>query len=352
MDNNKSYFFHSTGSAAANTSRGRTNYNFDLRRILGAKYDKFDAFNIALEAFVPEGGSYVGTDFYVFCIHASGLPFMTNYYDSIQDYSDARVLEVVQWVLPGWNFLKNIHNTPFYKPTQPIQSSFSTFITTMTGAFANQLPSSSFGLIFSITGIDQCRVKRIPRPFPVYSSFGKANPTLVLNSTFARSIDPIDATATKKRIFTFDNVNWRQVIGSELYDKYNKFSLVTRRVFNQALINNFGNGFLTFTLHLSGSNLVFETPSISQYQPVNSEYVQLHGGNIPVVIGIVRLSQNDSYVENVFYKPTQDIGSITISHGSRLAVNFPTPPSGPNLTNNTEYPTIVAHFEIIPVVDV
>jgi len=85
---------------------------------------------------------------------------------------------------------------------------------------------------------------------------------------------------------------------------------------------------------------------------VNSEYVQLHGGNIPVVIGIVRLSQNDSYIENVFYKPTQDIGSITISHGSRLAVNFPTAPSGPTLTNNTEYPTIVAHFEIIPVVDV
>lgn len=349
MDNNKSYFYYSTTNATAITGQGRTNINFDLRRILGAKYDKFDAFNIAVETFAPDGGNYSGSNFNVFCIQVSGLPFMTNYYDSIQGYSDSRVLEVVQWVLPGWNFLKNIHNTPFYKPSTPIVPFFRTFITTMAGAFATQPPSYNYNLIFSITGIDQYRVRRIPRPFPVCGSFDKANPMFVLNSANARSIDPIDATATKKRIFTFDNVNWRQVIGDKLYDEYKKFSLVTRRIYTYALADNFANDIIVLPhqLHLSGSNLVFETPSNSEYQGVDSDYVQLHGG-IPVVVGTTRLSQNDCYIENVFYKPTQDIGSITVSYGSRLTVGF----SSPNLSNNTEYPSLVAMFEIIPVVDV
>jgi hypothetical protein len=352
MDNNKSYFYYSTLEASS-TPRGRTNTGFDLRRLLGAKYDKFDAFNIALECIVPTGSNFSGTDLNAFCIHVSGLPWMANlYYDSIQGYSDSRVMEVVQWVLPGWNFLKNIHNTPFYKPTTSVVQSFNTFITTMTGAFADQPTGSSYNAIFSITGIDAYRVRRIHRPFPVYDSFNKANPMLVLNSSYARSIDPIDEIATKKRIFTFDNVNWRTIIGDKLYDKYSKFSLVTRRVFTFAASNNYGNGFITFQLHMSGSNLVFETPSVSQYQSVNSAYVQLHGGNIPAVIGVTRISQNDSYIENVFYKPTQDIGSITISYGSRLDVNFATAPSGPNLTNNVMYPSLVVHFEIIPMVDV
>lgn len=367
MDNNKSYFFHTVinrGTQIAGV--GYVNTNFDLRLILGAKYDKYEAFNIALEAFCPEGGGSTGNVANM-CIHIDGFPFMNNYYDSIQNYSSSRVIELISHnagdlldtnVYNAY-FLQNIHRIPFYRPATPIIQRLNLFLTAPDGTFQEKLGSTNsvgYMCIFSITGIDAYRVRKIPRPI-VYRSFDKYNPQLVLNSAYATSIDPIDTTAFKKRIFRFDNVNWRQIIGSDLYDKYDKFALVTRRLSTMYTNVNYGNGNFIYPLYLSGSNLVFEYGGNFPVLTTDSTTINLHNGR-PVIIGIARTpvnflrNLNDAYIENVFYKPTQDIGTITIHYSTVSSVSLIAGSSGPNTANSTPFPTLVAHFEIIPVVDV
>ena len=354
MENNKRFFICPTGRGVITTGVGVSYPNFNLRRVLGSIYDKYEVFNLTLEGFMPEGGSKASTDDNAFCLHVSGLPFMSNHYDSLQQNSSSRVVELMMWDVQSWYFLKNIHKLQFYKPSTAVVS-LTIFTTTMTGVVSERTNTvtsgTNFNLWFSITGNDAYRVRRIPKPL-IYRGFNKANPTLVLNSNYATSIDPIDATLPKKRIFRFENVNWRTIIGNELYDKYGKFALVVRRIANMPLNKNYVNGFGTQPLYLSGSNLIFE----NAFEPImnsTSEMINLHGGNYPVTIGQIRAPvQRDMYIENVFLKPFQDIGTITIHHSAINTNGLAIGSNGPNMSSSSLYPTLVIHFEIIPVVDV
>lgn len=368
MDNNKSFFYYCSEVGTLTAGRGMLNSNLDLRRILGQKYDKFDAFNITMESYIQTGGVGEGTDSGVSCIHISGFPFMNNYYDTLNNYSNSRVIELFSSgsadlgeQSTGYQFqtLQNIHKISFYKPNTPIINTLITFITSTSGTFYERLNNgtSNFSCIFAITGIDAYRVRRIERPFPMYRSYTKPNPMIVLNSAYAYSIDPIDATATKKRIFRFDNVNWRQIIGNELYDKYDKFALATRRITVNPTTSSFASATNSNSLYLSGSNLVFENRTDSQFVsiptnvPVNTA-IQYHRG-VPVCIGIVRTlagsrGMRDVYTENIFYKPTEDIGYITVNYGTVALLNL----APATLGNSNPFPTLILHFEIIPVVDV
>lgn len=361
MDNNKSFFYYTSETVSATAGVGVVNTNLDLRRILGQKYDKFDAFNITMESYILINGLPT-EDNVVACFHISGFPFMNNYYDTLNNYSNSRVIELIssatetneQSANNQLHALQNIHKVSFYKPNTPIINTLITFITSTSGTlYAEPAGTGNFECIFAITGIDAYRVRRIERPFSVYRSFTKPNPMLVLNSAYAYSIDPIDATATKKRIFRFDNVNWRQIIGNELYDKYDKFALITRRITTSAS-SAFFSAYNTYPLYLSGSNLVFENRTDSQYVPVRTNVavdnaIQFHN-SVPACIGILRatMQKRDYYIENIFYKPTQDIGYITINYSTWSLLNL----AGANTANNNLFPTLTIHFEIIPVVDV
>ena len=373
MDNNKSYFYLTSLNSTLRAGVGMTNANLDLRRILGQKYDKFEAFNLSIEV-VSLGPGSDSTDATINCFHVEGLPFFNNYYDSLDFRGSSRVLEVVsKRQLDGEvgvsgsyesftaysNFLQNIHRVPFYRPATPIIPLFTVFVTNTLGTFYETVLNSYSAIIFSITGIDAYRVKRIPRPI-VYRSFNKPNPVLVLTSDKSTSLDPL---FYKRRIFTFQNVNWRQVIGTDLYDKYEKFALVTRRmtasVENINFATNFANAQIVSPIYLSGTNLIFETRSDSQYATGNTNALSLHAG-MPVIIGISVQQQNrqrpmvnmvDTYVQNVFYRPTQDIGDITINYSNRDTLSLMSDFT-PDNTNNTPYPTLVFQFEIIPIVDV
>jgi hypothetical protein len=363
MNNNKSYFFHTVQNRGTQIAGvGYANFNLDLRSILGYKYDQYDAFNISMEAFMMEGGSLQNSDNSNFAVHIRGFPWMNNYYDSLQQYSDSRVIEVCsansaedeERDVYSAYFQKNIHQIAFYKPSTPIIPQFTMFITTPSGQFWEKLTNTSLGYMccFCITGLDAYKVKRVPRPL-VYRSYNRGNPTLVLNSAYATSIDPIDSTVFKKRIFRFDNVNWRQVIGNELYDRYKKFALVTTRLTSNYESSTYGMGNFYYALYLNGSNLVWEQTNNSPFVPAQSATVQLHGG-LPVYIGMLRTNQGllrhmkDCYIENVFSKPTQDIGSITIHWSLQNAIGLNT---GVNMDSNFPFPTLISQFEIIPLVD-
>lgn len=369
MDNNKAIFYYYSQAATFTAGVGMVNTNLDLRRILGQRYDKFEAFNLAIEAIQLEGGSSTD-DRAVFTIQVQGFPWFNNYYDTNKSRAGSRCLELVsqrgvetspiESNFYNVNFLQNIHRIPFYRPATPIIEQFITFIISSNGTFYERQNTAGFELIFSITGIDAYRIKKIPRPI-VYRSFDKANPLLVLNSKYATSIDPIDTTAFKKRIFRFENVNWRQIIGNEYYDRYEKFALVSRRIssmdedFTFTTTNN-----IHMPVYLSGSNLIFETRSDSQYVAINSNATSLHSG-MPVIIGMPRqqvgnnralLNLVDTFYHNVFYKPTNDIGFITIHYSDFDTLELASGNVPPNTANNIPYPTLVIQFEIIPVVDV
>ena len=350
MDNNKRFFIYTTLTGTLVTGKGVVNYNVDLRRIIGSLWDKYEAFNISIEGFNPEGGNYSGNNRNASCVHLTGLPFMSNYYDSLQQYSTSRVLELVLWDLGGWNFMKNVNKVAFYRPTTRIIPEWTTFLTNPAGGFDEYYGTNNYHLMFCITGIDAYRIRRIPKPL-VYRGFNKPNPMLTLNTSYATSIDPIDVTATKKRIFRFDNVNWRTIIGNELYDKYEKFALVTRYMSNVALNNTFGAGFPTFPIYLSGSNLIFEN-NFDPFMWSNNQVVGLHG-NMPVCVACLRYGwAKDFYVENVFLKPFQDIGTLTLHFSALREQSLATGNNGPTTSNNVLYPTLYIQFEIIPVVDV
>lgn len=366
MNNNKSYFYHAVlNNVTVISGVGAANFNLNLRSILGYKYDMYDAFNISMEAFCLEGGSLQNSDSSNFAVHVRGFPWMNNYYDSLQQYSDSRVIEVCsgnsaedeERDVYGVYFQKNIHQIAFYKPNTPIIPQFTMFVTTPTGAFFERITNTTLGYMccFAITGIDAYKVKRVPRPL-VYRSYNKQNPRLILNSAYAVSIDPIDTTAFKKRIFRFDNVNWRQIIGNDLYDRYTKFALVTTRLSCNYESFLYGNGNFIYPLYLNATNLVWEQANNYPFVGSASTTIQLHGGR-PVYIGMLRANQGnlrhlkDCYIENVFYKPSDDIGSVTIHWSSQPSVSLITGASGPNTTNNFPWPTLVAAFEIIPLVD-
>lgn len=371
MDNNKTYFYHQVATnGTLVTGTGYVHTNLDLRRILGAKYDKYEAFNLSLEAYMTDSTASPATNRATFCLHISGFPFMNNYYDSLNQYSSSRVIEVLSGVNETVEanqydahlyFLQNTHRISFYRPATPIIDRLVLFLTAPDGTLYERLGTTNlgtYGCIFSITGIDAYRVRKIPRPL-IYRGFNKPNPTLVLNSAYAVSIDPVDGvTATKKRIFRFNNVNWREIIGNDLYSKYEKFALVTRRTTVNYPVNaNFsiGTGGSQMCLLLSGSNLLFEYKPSYQFYATNTTVANLHTGNF-VVIGVTRSSlsggrnMKDCYVENIFYKPTEDIGTVTISY-SQLSIS--TLQTADTATNPfVPFPILVAHFEIIPVVDV
>lgn len=379
MDNNKSFFYLSSistemttqGTATVRTGVGSVYFNLDLRRILGQKYDKFEAFNLAIEAVSLAQGSDA-TNRTIHIWHVDGLPFFNNYFDSLSFRGSSRVLEVnsrrfldgeatggpIESFTAYSNFLQNIHRVPFYRPATPIIPQFTVFLTDVVGTFY-ETAINGFNLIFSITGIDAYRVRRIPRPL-FYRSFSKPNPVLVLRSSNATSVDPL---FDKKRAFRFENVNWRQVIGSDLYDKYEKFALVTRRISSSVVDTNFATNFANQAtnevFYLSGSNLIFETRSDSPYCSANTNALSLHSG-MPVAVGLLSNHQGrqralvnlvDTYMQNVFLKPAEDVGFITIHYSNVLTLSLVTT-MNPDTSNATPYPTLVFQFEIIPVVDV
>jgi hypothetical protein len=366
MENTKSFFYYTTGLATETAGVGMVSASLDLRRVLGQKWDKFEAFNLGVEVFRPASIAYTGEMAAVMC-HVAGLPFMSNQYDSLGALNDGRVLEM--FGVPssdqfdnqqGMTFLQNINNVSFYRPSSYIIPQFITFLTTMWGdMYPRYLSNGNYNICISITGIDAYRIRRIERPFTVRRSYSKQGAMLVLNSVNAVSIDPIDVTVVKKRMYKFSDVNWRTIIGTDLYDKYEKFALVTRRVSVGTLPaeSSFGNA--EWVVFITGSNLFFETTSIIQSNWVNLTNNDPNNAisrnySCPTLVAnhhtLHQLARGgkDYYIENVFYKPPTDIGDIVVCCSAYGYFGL----TSANTSNSFIFPATTIVFEIIPVLDI
>jgi hypothetical protein len=183
-------------------------------------------------------------------------------------------------------------------------------------------------------------------------NYKKMSTCFTLNTSSATDIDPLN----KRRIVKFQNVNFETLIGTEIYEKHNKFAFVVRQLkFN--FTNQFSLIGTNLPIVMSVSNFRFENEPFLINHPVNTAVsvnncISLHYYN-PVYIGLSRVNNLgvrdnlETYTQYVFSKPGCPKGDIIISYSSMFLLELP---SNYNPTGGA-YPTISINCEIIPVLD-
>lgn len=350
MDNNKVYITlvgRTTVASQYVAGVGIRFSNVNLLNFLKQNYYKYEAFNIKLESFYP---FFNGNADLIYCLHLRGLDWI-NGYDTLNNYANSRVLDIVGYnnLVAGTNYVSNAGAIGFRRPASPTLN-LEMFLTNMNGTFFDSISVfMELNFVVSITGIDQYKVRNPSRGLR-YDYQNKLSSTLVLKSNDGVSIDPIDTTATKGRIKIYRNINLRSVIGSENYDKYDKFALVVRRNnFYQIPTNPlpYSTGNFWWILWLSGSNLIFENPNFSPQTIFSIASSSLLGhSSAPVMVAYN--TNVDTYFEYKFLKPSSDLTDIVINYSFMNQVGL----AVANTANNDLFPYYDITFEIIPVVDV
>lgn len=350
MDNNKTYFAITLRAAdtAVFVANVGHRYTLNFTDILKHLLYKFDVFNVKLET-IPlayDGGTSSA------CLHLRGLDWV-NGYDTLNQFGNSRVLEIIAQranSVGQQSFISNTNAIMFRRPTNPAAVVLEFFFTDMDGNFIPRLTAFSFmPLVLSFTGVDVYKSSKPRKPLR-YSYQNKPSAYLVLKSVDGINIDP---NIDKQRIRRYMDVNLRSIIGNELYDKYQKFALVVRAVNSQRLDTTqtgYGSGNYQFTLWLSGSNLIFDTPPYTPNNSVTGNAVSSlqHFGQ-PVLIGYkgTAPSRDDLYLEYVFLKPSYDITDIVVSYSAGNTLD-----QAPASANIQPFPYFDVTMEIIPVVDV
>jgi hypothetical protein len=341
MDNNKSYFYIVCRQRFSFiTGIGYSIPNFNLMNILKDKYNKYNAFNIKLEM---HSLRYNGAIDAVHCLHMSGLNWI-NGYDTMQTLNNSRVIEIIarEGNANTFTYFSNANAISFYRPSTPsVDLVF--FFTDINGNYVDVIsPILEITYIFSITGIDAYKIHNPSRGLR-YDIHNKLSASFFLKYYDGESIDPIDTTATKGRIRLFKNINFRSIIGNEMYNKYRKFALVVKRMFHEIWGNiPYGAGNYWYSFYLSANNIYFDTPP-SNVLPSVSVVNSGHFYN-QYIIGTSNL-KNDCYIEYVFSKPSSDFTDFIISYSVSGGVFLPNSTN----TNNNLFPNITFLFEIIPI---
>lgn len=342
MDNNKSYFYIICRQKFSFiTGVGYSIPNFNLMNILKDKYNKYNAFNIKLEM---HSLRYNGAVEAAHCLHLSGLNWI-NGYDTMQTLNNSRVIEIIarEGNANTFTYFSNANAISFYKPSTPTVN-LVFFFTDMNGNYIDVIsPILEITYIFSITGIDAYKVIN-PSKGLRYDMHNKLSASFFLKYYDGVSIDSIDSTATKGRIRLFKNINFRQIIGNEIYDKYRKFAFVVKRMFHEIASGStiYGAGNFWYSFYLSANNIYFDTYP-SNILPAITVINDKHFYN-QYIIGTSGL-KNDCYIEYVFSKPSSDYTDFIISYSSSSGVFLP----NATTTNNDLFPNITFLFEIIPI---
>lgn len=343
MNNDKTYFTLIVNFNAGYVAGSGLRYNVNLLSLLSQNYYKYNAFNIKLEG-MPSGYNNGGTG--TNCIHLRGLHWINGYDTISPNYSESRVLEIINGGIV--NFTSNCNAIGFHRPSTP-SVTLEFFFTDMTGNFIDRITNISLSLIFSITGIDAYKVVN-PSKGLRYDFQSKNTSTFNLHYYDGESIDPIDATSTKGRARLFSNINLRSIIGSDKYDKYKKFALIIRRVSSRALnYNNLSTYISTAgvwtTYWMSSNNINFEFPSYTNQGNLTTPATE-HLGE-PILLGY-NSTFTDSYIQYTFIRPSNDITNFVIVTSLINSQYL----AGANTTNNELFPDVLFNFEIIPVEDV
>jgi hypothetical protein len=322
----------------------------NLYNILKQKYYKYNAFNIKLESYphsFTDTSSITGER--VTYLHLSGLNWI-NGYDNLTQYSNSRVLEVISqnaFIVSNntgfFTFHSNCNSIGFYRPSIP-QVNLTFFYTDSNGLFYDKVNAfgGEFFFTLSITGIDAYKVQN-PHKGIRYSYPNKASSTFTIKYYDGESIDDNDTIATKGRVRIFRNINIKSIIGNENYYKYNKFALIVRKVVYFAIPGvSYANGNFFWNLWMNFDNVIFEFDNVNQQTIIGSTvptYFKTYPQFICSLSGTVPL-RIETYIENIFLKPTTDTTNLTIAYSTILGLGLPPP----NNANDDLFPKFAVTF--------
>ena len=141
------------------------------------------------------------------------------------------------------------------------------------------------------------------------------------------------------------NVDLSQLIDRNTYNKYGKFALITKMI-QTRLMNVTTSAFSGVTFLMSGLNWYSPSLKLNSTYTGNTAILSFHQGT-PTAIALVDTTNTDqtkeTFIENVFYKPSSPVVSLTLSFNTSATLA---------LTGvNAVIPPMYFIFNIVPVDD-
>lgn len=287
-------------------------YNIDLREIMSSLYDKYSRFSIKLEAYHSRVNNSSGsTGDEVQFLHMDGFNWL-NGFDTNPLYPSSRVSAILFFdhLNSGSEFFRamiypsNIATTMFSRQASS-RIRLELFSTTPDSnvknatLFGNEFPN----YLFSITGVEDS--------YPIYRQPEIIEKTsqLILNASNATNLEPLRRA-----------IRWRvdlsQVIDRNIYNKYQKFALVTKMIQPNTLYHTF-SAWTGITAMMSGLNWFSPSLKLNSTYTGSRGWLNLYHEGSVTAVSLVDFGNADTsketFIENVFFKPASPIVNLTIT---------------------------------------
>jgi len=322
-------------------SGGSDFYQINLREILGGLYDKYTKFNLKLEAFHSRVANSSGLPSETQFLQVAGFNWLGGL-DTNVAFQGSRVVGVMMFdhnlannteFQRGVIYPSNIATQTFSRHANP-QITMELFATDpdLTTKVEPLFGNEDVNYLFSFTGVDE-RIIPLYREPEIIEKTGQ----LVLNTGQALGLD------ANRRVLRWA-VDLSQLIDRNTYNKYGKFALVTKMIQTRTMSVT-TSGFSGVSFLMSGLN--WYSPSLklnSTYTGNTVAFNSFHQGPA-TAIALIDTTNTDqtkeTFIENVFYKPSSPVVSLTLSFNTSATLG---------LTGvNAVIPPMYFIFNIVPV---
>ncbi|MFY7883382.1 MAG: hypothetical protein ACOVOV_00915 [Dolichospermum sp.] len=302
-------------------------WDIDLREILQGLYDKYNRFNLKLEAYHSRTATSANLPNEIQFLQVRGYNWLSGL-DTNPTFANSRVAGVMFLEHTGSNefmrgilYPSNIGTMTFSKQANPRirMELFSTdpdLTTKVNPFFGNENPN----FLFSFTGVeDKYPIYREPE---VIEKSGQ----LTLNTANAIYLDT-------NRLANRWRVDLSQLIDRNIYQKYSKFALITKMIQQNNIQISF-SAWSGVTFMMSGFNWYSPSLKLNSTYTGNRAWLVQHQG-APTAIGLIESNNSDitkeTFIDNVFFKPSSPVVEVTLTF-NRLGdmaftgVTAPVPP--------------------------
>ena len=295
MDELESVTFNLSASGTASdlikvsTTTTATFINLNLKQLLGILFYKYEKFSLCCSGTYTRTVGIQSTYNGMTDIMMTGLPFINNTDSAIQVASDTCVVSLVWTAFNTTPQFSNANGVTFLRPSNEfaniiIKPVNSDGYTTFNGI---DYPN----MIFKITGIPKVD-EIVYRPIATRECC-----KFVLNTTLAST------SYNKNVVVKYNYIDFKAILG-KMYDRYNRFYLVTNQI---TMLWNNANG-LTYTyssdsngcaIYMSGLDFTntFKYPTAYQYIPVagaSSSPASVYYRKQPVIVGMYNNQYNSA----------------------------------------------------------
>lgn len=322
MNVDRSYILLGQFNRKARTG-GSDFYDIDLREIMGGLYDKYNRFNLKLEAWASRTANSSATTDDILFLQVGGLHWLSGY-DTNPLYQGSRIVASMFFnenqgaygeFYRGMIYPSNIATQTFSREacsnvTLELFATHARENNKMANLFSGDNPA----YLFSITGVDE--------KYPIYriSDINVKTGQLVLNASQATNLE------VNRRAISW-NVDLSQIIDRDIYTNYSKFAFITKLI----RTNTFnGTGTDNFYAVLLMSGLSWYSPSLklnSTYTGSTNSFIY-HNGTCNA-IGVTSDStiatadvSRETFIDSIFYKPASPVVNLVLTFNNITTLNL------------------------------